>query len=215
MKPLACRALVRVVAIALASLVSAVAQTVAPAPNAPLPIEVATVRFNSVRADAGTWFVTEVELQPRGGEGVKNRNFINRVKVTLNLGVFSVMAPAGSKVPDTYYRASAEAVAVEATGSRSVYRFYLPPEIVKRDQITGDIKFYLVEVFVDGKALPLGKNNFPVSTLSKPEIVESFRSKVSGSAGANDGILLPQYLTPFANGGSPPAPSFIRLEPAR
>ncbi|MCS6299833.1 MAG: hypothetical protein H2170_06985 [Opitutus sp.] len=215
MNPLACRALVRVVAIALASLVTAVAQTVAPAPNAPLPIEVATVRFNSVRADAGTWFVTEIELQPRGGEGAKNRNFINRVKVTLNLGVFSVMAPAGSKVPDTYYRASAEAVAVEATGSRSVYRFYLPPEIVKRDQINGDLKYYLVEVFVDGKALPLGKNNFPISTLSKPEIVESFRGKVSGSAGANDGILLPQYLTPFANGGSPPAPSFIRLETAR
>ena len=215
MKPLACRALVNVVVITLASLVSAVAQTVSPAPNAPPPIEVATVRFNSVRADTGTWFVTEVELQPRGGEGVKNRNFINRVKVTLNLGVFSVMAPSGSKVPDTYYRASAEAVAVEATGSRSVYRFYLPPEIVKRDQINGDLKFYLVEVFVDGKALPLGKNNFSISTLSKPEIVESFRSKVSGSAGANDGILLPQYLTPFANGGSPPAPSFIRLETAR
>jgi hypothetical protein len=104
---------------------------------------------------------------------------------------------------------------VEATGSRSVYRFYLPPEIVKRDQITGDQRFYLIEVFVDGKALPLGKNNFHRPTLSSSEIVESFRSKVSGSAGANDGILLPQYLTPFANGGSPPAPSFIRLEPAR
>jgi hypothetical protein len=215
MNPLACRALVRVVAIALASLVSAVAQTVAPAPNAPAPIEVANVRFNSVRADAGTWFVTEVELQPRGGEGVKNRNFINRVKVTLNLGVVSVKAPVGSTVPDTFYRASAEAVAVEATGSRSFFRFYLPPEIVKRDQLTGDLRYYLVEVFVDGKPLPLGKNNFPVATLSKPEILENFRNKVSGGAGANDGILLPQYLTPFANGGSPPAPSFIRLEPAR
>lgn len=214
MKPLTCRALVRVIAIALASLVSAVAQPVAPAPSAPPPIEVATVRFNSVRADAGTWFVTEVELQPRGGEGAKNRNFINRVKVTLNLGVVSVKAPV-STVPDTYYRASAEAVAVEATGSRTVYRFYLPPEIVKRDQINGDLRYYLVEVFVDGKALPLGKNNFPLSTLSKPEILESFRNKVSGGAGANDGILLPQYLTPFANTGSPPAPSFIRLEPAR
>jgi hypothetical protein len=104
---------------------------------------------------------------------------------------------------------------VEATGSRSIYRFYLPPEIVKRDQINGDLKFYLVEVFVDGKALPLGKNNFPVTTLSSAAILESFRGKVSGSAGANDGILLPQYLTPFANGGSPPAPTFIRIEPAR
>jgi hypothetical protein len=176
---------------------------------------VATVRFNTLRADAGTWHVTEIELQPRGGEGVKNRNFIDRVKVTLNLGVFSVKAPAGAKVPDTYYRASAEAVAVEATGSRTVFRFYLPPEIVKRDQITGDHKFYLVEVFVDGKALPLDKESVSLTTLSKPEYVESFRGKVGGEAGAHDGILLPQYLTPFANAGSPPAPSFIRLETAR
>jgi hypothetical protein len=129
--------------------------------------------------------------------------------------VFSVLAPDGAKVPDTYYRASAEAVAVEATGSRTIFRFYLPPEIVKRDQITGDLKFYLVEVFVNGKALPLGKNCVPVSTLSSATVVESFRGKVSAEAGANDGILLPQYLTPFANGGSPPAPSFIRLEPSR
>ena len=215
MNPFACRALVRVVAIALACCATAVAQTVAPAPNTPAPIEVATVRFNSVRAEAGTWFVTEVELQPRGGEGVKNRNFINRVKVALNLGVVSVKAPVGSTIPDTYYRASAEAVAVEATGSRSVFRFYLPPEIVKRDQITGDLRYYLVEVFVDGKAMPLGKNNYPLSSFSRPEILESFRNKVSGGVGANDGILLPQYLTPFANIGSPPAPSFIRLEPSR
>ena len=211
MKPLACRVLVSVVVMAFSALVPVYSQTASPPP----PIEVANVRFTTVRADAGTWYATEVELQPRGGEGVKNRNFINRVKVTLNVGVFSVQAPAGSKVPDTYYRASAEAVAVEATGSRTIFRFYLPPEIVKRDQITGDLKFYLVEVFVDGKALPLAKGNFPVSTLSKPEIVESFRSKVSSEAGANDGILLPQYLTPFANGGSPPAPSFLRLEPTR
>jgi hypothetical protein len=215
MKPLACRTFVRVALLALAALVPAFAQTPATAPTALSPIEVANVRFASVRADSGTWFATEVELQPRGGEGAKNRNFINRVKVTLSLGVFSVMAPAGAKVPDTYYRASAEAVAVEATGSRTIYRFYLPPEIVKRDQISGDLRFYLVEVFVDGKALPLGKNNFPISTLTKPEILESFRSKVSGAAGANDGILLPQYLTPFANVSSAPAPTFIRLEPSR
>ena len=96
-----------------------------------------------------------------------------------------------------------------------MFRFYLPPEIVKRDQITGDLRFYLVELFVDGKALPLTKYHVPSATLSKPEIVESFRGKVSSESGVNDGILLPQYLTPFAYVGSPPAPSFIRLETSR
>lgn len=179
----------------------------------PVPVEVTNVKFNTVRADAGGWYVTEVEIQGRPGAATDNRNFINRVKVTLDLGIFSIKAPQGAKIPDTYYRASAEAVAVETSG-KAVFRFYLPPEIVKRDQITGDQKFYLVELFVDGRALPLTRNHYASSTF-KPEIIESFRSKVSGEAGANDGILLPQYLTPFANTGSPPPPSFIRIENTR
>ncbi len=207
MKPLICRALLCVFVVALSVLTPVSAQP-APLP----PIEVSNVKFNTVRAGAGAWYETEVELQPRGGVGADNRMFLNRVKVTLNLGVFSVKAPAGSKIPDSYYRASAEAVAVETSGGKAVFRFYLPPEIVKRDQITGDQKFYLVELFVDGKPLPLTKNHFPIATFPKPEIVESFRGKVAAESGANDGILLPQYLTPFANAGSPPAPSFIRLE---
>ncbi len=195
------------VAFGLAAVAPSFAQT-SPLP----PVEVASVKFNSIRAGSGAWYETEVEIQARPGAGADNKQFINRVKVTLSLGVFSVKAPAGSKIPDTYYRASAEAVAIEATSGKTAFRFYLPPEIVKRDQITGDQKFYLVELFVDGKALPLTKNHFPIATFPKPEIVESFRSKVSGEAGANDGILLPQYMTPFAFSGSLPTPSFIRVE---
>jgi hypothetical protein len=180
----------------------------------PAPIEVRAIKFNSARVGAGTWYETEIEVQPRPGLGADNRQFINRVKVALSLGVFSVKAAAGAKIPDTYYRASAEAVAID-TGGRSVFRFYLPPEIVKRDQITGDAKFYLVELFVDGKQLPLTQYHYPATTFTKPEIVESFRTKVASEAGANDGILLPQYLTPFANAGSPPPPSFIRIENTR
>ncbi|MDF3056052.1 MAG: hypothetical protein K0R17_267 [Rariglobus sp.] len=184
-------------------------------PVPPPPVEVTNVKFNAARVDSGTWYVTEIEVQGRPGAATDNRNFINRVKVSLNLGIFSVKAPQGAKIPDTYYRASAEAVAVDSAGGKAVFRFYLPPEIVKRDQITGDQKFYLIELFVDGKALPLTKNHFTATALSKPEFVESFRSKVSSEAGVNDGIMLPQYLTPFAFAGSPPPPSFIRIESTR
>lgn len=210
MKPLTCRALLCVGVVALAALTPSFAQTATPP-----PVEVAGVKFNSVHAGSGAWYETEVEIQARPGAGADNKQFINRVKVTLNLGITSVKAPAGAKTPDTFYRASAEAVAIETTGGKTVFRFYLPPEIVKRDQINGDQKFYLVELFVDGKALPLTKYHFPVASFTKLEFVESFRSKVAGEAGANDGIMLPQYLTPFAFSGSPPAPSFIRVESTR
>lgn len=209
MKPLT-RALLSACVVAVSVISSVSAQTTPP----PL-VEVRNVKFNTARAGSGSWYEAEVEVQPRPSVGADNRNFLNRVKVTLSLGVFSVKAPPGVKIPDTYYRASAEAVALEASGGKSVFRFYLPPEIVKRDQITGDQKFYLVELFVDGKALPLTKYHYPVSTFSSPDIVESFRSKVASEAGVNDGVMLPQYLTPFANTGSPPAPSFIRIENTR
>ena len=199
---------------AFSAVVPVSAQPTTPPAGPPL-VEVRNVKFGTVRSDAGAWYVTEIEVQGRPSAAPDNRNFINRVKVTLNLGIFSARSPDGAKIPDTYYRASAEAVAIETTGGRSGFRFYLPPEIVKRDQITGDAKFYLIELFVDGKPLPLTQYHYPTSTFKPVEIVESFRSKVSSEAGANDGILLPQYLTPFANAGSPPPPSFIRIENSR
>jgi len=195
-----------VIAVALSATSSTFAQTATPQPAA----DVAAVRFKPVN---GGWYETEIEIQGRPGAATENRNFIDRVKVTLNLGIFSVRSPAGAKIPDTYYRASAEAVAVETTGGRAVFRFYLPPEIVKRDQITGQQRFYLIEISVDGQPLPLTKNHFPTPTFTTPEIVESFRGKVAAETTANEGILLPQYLTPFALGGS--SPSFIRVETTR
>ena len=212
MKPLICRFLMWSGMLAAVTLQPVIAQT--PPPAAPTVIEVAAVKFTPIRAGAGTWYEAEVEIQAKAGSAVDNGNFINRVKVTLNLGVFSVKAAAGSKAPDTYYRASAEAVAVEAGGGKTSFRFYLPPEVVKRDKITGDLKFYLIELFVDGKALPLTRFHFPAATFTRPEIVESFRGKISAEAGVNDGILLPQYLSPFAFDGSRQAPSFIRVENA-
>lgn len=211
MKPLTC-AFVSVALIFLSAITSATAQTPA---TTSVPVEVSNVRFNQVRVNSGSWYEVEIELQVKSSTASDNRGFINRVKTTFNLGVFSVKAPSGAKIPDTYYRASAEAVAVEQSGGKTSIRFYLPPEIVKRDQITGDAKFYLIELSVDGRPLPLGKNHFSTSTFAKPEFVESFRSKVSSEAGVNEGILLPQYLTPFAYDNSRSAPSFIRIESTR
>jgi hypothetical protein len=180
------------------------------APAAPATVEVSTVRFRPV---TGGWFEVEIEVQAKPGPAATaNRNFVNRVKVTLNLGVFSVKAPQGAAIPDTFYRASAEAVAIETTG-RSAFRFYLPPEIVKRDQVSGPQRFYLVELSVGGQALPLTKNDVP-SNFTSTAIIEGFRGKVAAESTANDGILLPQYLTPFGASGNN-TPSFIRIEATR
>jgi hypothetical protein len=207
MKPLNCRALVLLFALFAAAVSPAVAQQ---SPATPAALEVANVRFRPVN---GGWYEAEIEIvakQP--AQAAANRNFINRVKVTLNLGVISVKAPQGATLPDTFYRASAEAVAIETTG-RTAFRFYLPPEIVKRDQISGPQRYYLVELSVGGQPLPLTKSETS-SALNNVQVVEGFRGKVAAEATANDGILLPQYLTPFAGGGNN-TPSFIRIEATR
>lgn len=210
MKPLNCRAIVLACAVFAATAPSVFAQQPPAAPAAAAaPVEVANVRFRTAN---GGWYEIEVEVQPKPGPALaQNRNFLNRVKVTLNLGIFSVKSPQGATIPDTYYRASAETAAIEA--GRTSFRFYLPPEIVKRDQISGPQKFYLVELSVGGQQVPPAKADAS-SALSSAAIVESFRSKVASEATANEGILLPQYLTPFANGGNS-TPAFIRIEGGR
>ena len=204
------RTLVCAAIMAVAAVTPSFSQTVSP----PV-IDVASVKFNPVRVGgADTWYEIEVGLQSRPGVAANNKQFINRVKVTLNLGVFSVKAPVGAKVPDTYYRASAEAVAIEATGSKIAFRFYLPPEIVKRDELTGDQKFYSVQLSVDGKILSPTKTSVSLATLGNQQALDSFLAKISSDAPSNDGILVPQYLTFFAFDGSRPSPAFIRSENA-
>lgn len=201
--------------LALVPIISAVAQT-SPGAAAPADIDVSNVRFDNVRIGSSSWYEAQIELTSRAGAATDNKRFLNRVKVTLNLGIFSVKAPSGAKVPDTYYRASAEAVAIEATGGRVVYRFYLPPEIVRRDTITGEQKFYFVELSVDGKPVALNPNtHFSKAAISTPEVLQSFRGEIAAKAGANDGILVPQYLTPFAHDSNRPTPTMVRVETAR
>lgn len=211
MKPLFSPVMVWAAFLAVVSSLSVSAQTPPAAPA--VDIDVASVKFDNVRTNSGAWYEILVELATKPGAGADNKRFLNRVKVTLNLGTFSAKAGSGTKAPDTYYRASAEAAAIEATGGRVTYRFYLPPEIVKRDTLTGDQKFYLVELSVDGKAVPFNKaTHINANVIPNAGVLESFRSELSAKAPANDGVLLPQYLTPFAFDGNRPSPTMVRVE---
>lgn len=172
--------------------------------------EVATVRFKSIRSpnSSAAWLESDVELTIR--PAVEAVRFVNKVKVVMNIGV---EAGVGAKKQTVFYKASAEAITLEA--GRSNFRFYLPPEVVRRDALQGDPKYFAVEISVDGKKLPTAKANFSFSTLNSPQVLESFLSKVASEGTANDGVFLPQFLTPFAYDTTRPAPSFVRLEVVR
>lgn len=173
-------------------------------------VEVSSVRFSNVRLpeDASeAWLEASVSLQARPARD-RLGNMVPRVRVTLLTG-FEVPGSAGRARRVEYYRTQAECVALES--GRSEVRFYLPPEIVQRDQLHGDPKFWLVELAIAGGSVPPA-HAATSQTLSATLLRKEFLTRHESAAPANDGIFLPQYLTPFATAYPRATPSFIRRE---
>ena len=183
----------------------------APSAAAGNEVEVTSVKFNTVRPPngaPGTWLeaVAVLDVKPPGSLAGR---MVSRVRVTLTLG-FELPAPPGGERRIEFFRAEAECVALES--GRADVRFYLPPELVKRDQLHGDAKYWGVEVTVAGRAVPAGKGSY-AAALASPELRKSFQSRAGNAAPVNEGLLLPQYLTPFAMDYPRSTPSFVRREP--
>jgi hypothetical protein len=176
-------------------------------------VEVTSVTFTSVRAplggNSGNWIEAEVGLTVKPVAGTPGQ-MVSRVRVALLVGYDLPPTVAGGQRRLDHYRAEAECVALEP--GRADVRFYLPPELVKRDQLHADPKYWGVELAVGGRSLLASRAAYAVA-LGSAEQRKNFQTRGSASAAANDGILLPQYLTPFANDnrrGS--APSFVRKD---
>jgi len=179
-------------------------------------VEVTTVRYGNVRVPAslsstggavGNWFEADVQLNVRPPPGSRGQ-MVSSVRVSVLLG-FELPAPVGGERRIEHFRAEAECVALE-TGRVNV-RFYLPPEIVKRDQLHGDPKYWGVEITAGGRALAASKSAY-AATLPGAEQRKNFQARGGAAAAANDGILLPQFLTPFANENPRSTPSFVRRD---
>lgn len=170
-------------------------------------VEVANVRFTT-RAplgSTGNWLEMEVQLNARP---VLPSAMVSRVKVAVMLG-FELPASAGADRRVEHYRAEVECVALEP--GRAAVRFYLPPEVVKRDQLRSDAKYWTVDLSVAGRPVTAGRVSAS-TTLSAPDARRNFQTRAGTVAAANDGILLPQYLTPFLSEYPRATPSFVRRE---
>ncbi len=174
-------------------------------------VEVSNVRFNSARAPnhaPDAWFEAEVVLNVAPPPSAPGR-MVSRVRVALSLG-WELSAPAGGVRRIEYYRAEAECVALEA--GRADVRFYLPPELVKRDQLHGAPKFWTIDLAVGGRALPAARTASAAPLAADAAARRAFQTAVAAGAPANDGLLQPQYLTPFALEYPRATPSFVRRE---
>jgi hypothetical protein len=173
-------------------------------------VEVSSVKFNNLRApngSVGNWLETDIALEVRPAPSLPG-HMVSRVRVTLTVG-FELPAPAGGERRIEFYRAEAECAALEA--GRADVRFYLPPEVVKRDQLHGEPKYWGIELAAAGKALAAVRSSYSPS-LPAADARKNFQTRAATAAVANDGLLLPQYLTLFANYYPRDTPSFVRRE---
>lgn len=150
--------------------------------------EVAQVKFERVRPE---WYQIDVEVEVRPAPGNSSR-FVDRVRVRLHLGFRVSLGEERWE----FYRAESTAVTVEQ--GRVHFRFYLPPEVVKRDRLAGAADYWAVDLAVAGEAMPRSRRQVAES-LPNPTVLANFLAKVASAAPVNDGVLLPQYLTPFAH----------------
>ena len=190
----------------------ALAFALAAAPALPAQeVEAAAVRFSpNVRAASGAnWYEAAVALDVKPGPAAFGR-MVSRVRVTLTLQ-FELPAAAGAtERRSEFYRATAECVALEP--GRADVRFYLPPELVKRDQLHGEPRWWGVELAVGGKPVPAGRAAYSAS-LPGAEARKNFLTRATAAAPPNDGLLVPQFLTPFASDYPRATPAFVRREP--
>jgi hypothetical protein len=173
-------------------------------------VEVTTVKFTNLRAPTGSngnWLEADITLIAKPAPG-SPAQMVSRVRVSLVVG-FELPGTAGGARRLEHYRSDAECVALEP--GRADVRFYLPPELVKRDQLHGDPKYWGVEITVGGKPVTASRAAYS-TTFTTAEQRKNFQTRAGTAAAPNEGILLPQYLTPFINEYPRATPSFVRRE---
>lgn len=152
-------------------------------------------------AASNPWHETTVILEARPGADDPGR-MLSRVRVSLLIGC--EIATANKRTE--YYRAQGELVAL-APG-RAEVRFYLPPEIVRRDSVRGEPRFWVAEVSVAGRS---SQSHERVSaSLTRAAARQAFNHAISREAARNDGILVAQPFTPFAWDHPAGSPTFVR-----
>lgn len=173
-------------------------------------VEVAAVKFGGARFGGDSWLEAEVEVNVRPGGRAVSGQFVDRVRLTLSLGAEATDDKGAKRM--VFHRSSAEAITLE--GGKAFFRFYLPPEVVRRDKLRPDVKYYAVEIEAGGQVQPPVKASAS-NDFTSAESIKNFLSKVGAESGPNEGVLVPQYLTPFAFDTQRRSPSFVRRESQR
>lgn len=173
-------------------------------------VEVKAVRFAQTKV-SNTVLVpmTRVEVQLLAKENAKlledpkalvpNKNWVDKIKVTVTLAYevaaakkSSAGGAVGAEDRYAFYRSSVTIMTMEKNTTGSVF-FYLPGEIVKRDQLKQEPYAYSVDLEVDGTSLPPSKTSVSRLLLSETQY-KGFKEMADRGVLNTTGVLRPQYL---------------------
>ncbi len=167
-------------------------------------VSIREIEFNQVDARAGSndWLECTIEVEVRRDTGDSSRrrpDYIDDLVVELLLGVESRV---GGQNGFEFFRG--EAALVSLKEGRHFVRFYLPPEVVERDRIRNEVHSFLIRLSRSG-----GIVEEQVSRqLARANVRDSFLKRVELESPRNEGILLPQFKTPFQSAYSRETPSY-------
>jgi hypothetical protein len=145
-----------------------------------------------------------------------NKKWVDKVKVT----VTQIYKTTSAKPEEwNYYRSSATVLTIEVNQPRSVL-FYLPGDIVKRDNLKKEPDYYYVQIEVAGNEEALFDARGNVVPDQKMALHKDLQTKAKFDPAkdaadrgvvASPGILRPQYLVLYPDTPVvPPSPEFIR-----
>lgn len=203
------------------SLLGQAAPTSAPgAVPADRSVVVKDVKFAQTRMNGmatNPWNRVEVVVDPKANPDPKalNKRWVDKVKVTATL-VFKITGKPAEEW--NYYRSTATVLTLEVNSPRSVF-FYLPGDVVKRDNLRKDPDHFFVEVEVagtqqtlfDARGTLVGEQKNAVSrTLANKPDFEGAKGFADRGSMLNAGILRPQYLVDIVEDVARFSPEFVR-----
>ncbi len=148
------------------------------------------------RSDRGGdhWLETTVEVQVRGNSdpAAVNRLYLDDVRVYIalafNLG-------SRSRTHLEYYWSEVEAATLER--GKHPFRFYLPPDLIERNSLTGE-EPYAFHIEVGAGSAGAANPVVAVSdNLRDPARLERFNALLERVRDKQSGVLLPQAESPF------------------
>ncbi len=186
--------------------VASVIITVLASPVLLSSISLREIEFNKIDefANEGEWLECSLLLEVRRDASDRERrhpDYIDGIVVNLMLGV-EVETRSSSQAQFDFY--SAEANLVSLPEGRHTVRFYLPPEIVERDRIGQQPHSYLIRLMRGDRIFTEAVSR----ELERPNVRESFLTRIDSDAPKNEGILLAQPHTPFVLAYPDDTPSF-------